>query len=176
MPRQFSLLSLTVVAGALAIAACDRAAGPAMAQVAATQASSSSEAIPLFDGAELTADETARRYVSTATPEEVFLFYRDHFAKQEGVVASTHPYPLSEPHHAMGVAISPERQRAVLEAERPTRADGSWLETAGFQWTQRRPDGKTVEFNLTIQDDGMAEDWSAYTPRTLIDLTSVLRP
>lgn len=65
-------------------------------------------------------------------------------------------------------------KRATLKrsARKPFSGD-SWLEHAGFHWSTREANGDVSDSFVTITDEGLANDWSSWSPRTRILISRI---
>lgn len=139
------------------------------------------ETIPFVSG-------TKRSYTVAATPEEVHNFYLSklggkigyssedthEFVKPNGstpVILSLHEYDFEDRENISGPTLRGATKKATLTAARKPLADGKWVSESQFQWTIRDAKGDLRSFHVSIQDEGLAKNWSGYAPKTLVEIT-----
>lgn len=129
-----------------------------------------------------------RSYATTATAEEVFAFYKQRLGGKvehdesdshsnigpggaTPVILMRHAYEFQPTENILtNRAISADTQRAMLANNRPASAEGDWISEGSFEWVIKDRSGAPTEFHLKVIDESVAENWTGYAPRTVVEI------
>lgn len=129
-----------------------------------------------------------RAYVVAVTPEEVHGFYLGKLGGKVGYSSEdghesvrpggSTPVILSLDAHGFDVELGPDgrdmpgaKKRGLLTKFRKPLASGEWVQESQFQWIVRDAKGDLRSFHVSVQDEGLARDWSSYRPNTVVEIT-----
>ena len=131
---------------------------------------------------------TKRTYTVAAMPEEVHNFYlgklggKIGYSSEDGhenvkpggstpVILSLHEYEFDNRMSLDNRQLLGATKRATLAQARKPLADGKWVQESQFQWIVRDAKGDLRSFNVSFHDEGLAKNWAAYAPRTVVEIT-----
>lgn len=134
--------------------------------------------IPFVSGTRVT-------YTVAATPEEVHAFYlsklggKIEYSSEDGhetvkpggstpVILSFHPHDFDYGVAPDGRQMPGSKKRALLTGARKPLPGGEWVSESQFQWIIRDAKGDLRSFQVDVQDDGLARDWSSWRPNTTV--------
>lgn len=124
-------------------------------------------------------------YTVAATPEEVHAFYlgklggKIEYGSEDGhetikpggstpVILSFHPHDFGPGMAPNGDEMPGSRKKALLVRSRKALASGEWVNESQFQWIIKDAKGDLRSFQVDVQDDGLAKDWSSWRPNTTV--------
>lgn len=129
-----------------------------------------------------------RAYSVAATPEQVHAFYlvklggKIGYGSEDGhenvqpngstpVIMSLHEYEFDNEMTIDNRQLLGATKRATLTQARKPLPGGEWVQESQFQWVIRDAKGDLRSFNVSFHDEGLAKNWAAYAPRTVIEIT-----